>query len=148
MLCASNICTNLELIPPFLNRFNTLEIPVFMEDGAVLYNGLELRLTDEVVDKLLTNTVKTIIIHPMHFVLNTPYWEYMVDVKQNLSREKWNNLIASDVLKMKHEGNGITTFMQEIIALVKSRNIKTTTIGEIMNKELMLLKTNEYVQRN
>ena len=35
---SSNICTNLNYVPPFYNRYGLISIPLFMEDGGFLFN--------------------------------------------------------------------------------------------------------------
>lgn len=43
MTISSNVCTDLEMIPPFRNRSGLLEVPIFMEDGGYLHRGHSLR---------------------------------------------------------------------------------------------------------
>ena len=37
----SNLCTLLDVVPPFLHRSNTINFPIFWEDGAYLYHYKE-----------------------------------------------------------------------------------------------------------
>ncbi len=38
IVCESNICTLMDILPPFLHRSQTVSFPIFWEDGAYLYN--------------------------------------------------------------------------------------------------------------
>lgn len=37
IVCESNICTLMDILPPFLHRSQTVSFPIFWEDGAYLY---------------------------------------------------------------------------------------------------------------
>ncbi len=115
MECTSNVCTNLENIQPFYNRFNTLEAPIFLEDGGYLFNNHPLELNMNIKSKMLTEGLKTISIHPMHFALNTPNWEFMRQIKKRSSRKEWNNFNVNKVNEMRYGGTGITDFMESLV---------------------------------
>jgi len=140
MICSSNVCTNLEVVKPFFNRFNTLEIPIFMEDGAFLYNRHSLSINTYMRNLITSEGLKTIVIHPMHFVVNTPNWEYMVNIKESMDRKKWNNLSLMEISNLKFKGRGITNFFDEFFEELNRLNIKYVTIGNVMN---FLLKTRQ-----
>ena len=112
---SSNICTDLELLSPFYNRFQMLEVPIFLEDGGYLFNKHPLQLNDTLKDKLLSPGLKTIVIHPMHFNLNTPEWEFMVKIKEEFNREQWNSLLEKDLKKIRSYKQGIRNFMTELV---------------------------------
>lgn len=116
MLVSSNVCTNLELVAPFENRHGMLEIPIFLEDGSYLLNKHPLEPSQFLANKLETTLPKVILIHPMHFVVNTPNFDYMYDIKQSLQREQWNKMSSKELADITHTGQGIRSLLTDIIA--------------------------------
>src|SRR6056297_3208949 len=39
MKLASNICTDLEIVPPFIDRIGLIQVPIYFEDGGYLWNN-------------------------------------------------------------------------------------------------------------
>lgn len=127
MRISSNTCTDLEILPTFKDRFNMLEIPVFLEDGGYLWRKHPLVLDQTLQDKLSMDGYKVILIHPMHFSLNTPNFEYMYDIKQTISRYQWNNLTSNQLSQMRCKSRGIRDLMQDILTSCDN----FMTIGEL-----------------
>ena len=139
MKCESNVCTNLETIPPFENRNGLLEIPIFYEDGSYLLNNNVLDINSIPGKKFFEGTendIKTILIHPMHFVINTPNWKYMSDIKNKISRKEWNSLNKHQIKKIDFNGIGLRTFILEIINKYKNTDTKFTTVGKQMENNI------------
>lgn len=111
MQISSNVCTDLEVIPPFRDRFGFLEIPIFFEDGGYLWRKHPL----EMHDGLLKEGLKVILIHPLHFCLNTPEFSYMTRIKQSISRTEWINMKRQDLDRLKWKGRGIRDLIIEMI---------------------------------
>lgn len=115
MLISSNVCTDLEIVTPFKDRFGFLEIPIFLEDGGYLWRGHPLQMNQGLKNVILGNGVKVITIHPMHFALNTPHFSYMHDIKQSMNRSEWNNMTKNTLSKLCWKGHGIRTFITELL---------------------------------
>jgi hypothetical protein len=118
MLISSNVCTNLEMVPPFEDRFGLLEIPIFLEDGGYLWQKHRLEINQTLIKTLANPAPKVILIHPMHFAVNTPHFDYMRDIKQSISRESWWKLSQSKLDNLRWKGRGIRDFIVELISLV------------------------------
>lgn len=67
MKFASNICTDLEVVPPFRDRCGVLQFPVFLEDGAYLRRGHPLAPGGDLEAQVATQGLHVLLIHPMHF---------------------------------------------------------------------------------
>lgn len=130
IVAESNICTLLDVVPPFLHRSNIISFPIFWEDGAYLYNYEGFNYT-EFWEKLNTPGLKVLNIHPMHIMLNTPYFKYTREIKDSLSREEWNNLDKNSIECIAWKGEGITSFIQKTINDVKTAGIKTAYLEDI-----------------
>jgi len=115
MRISSNVCTDLEIVAPFKDRFGLLEVPIFLEDGGYLWRKHPLTMTQELQDILLKQGAKVIIIHPMHFALNTPHFNYMYDVKQSVSRESWKSMTRNTLDKLRWRNRGIRDFLIELL---------------------------------
>ncbi len=114
-LISSNVCTDLEIVTPFKDRFGLLEIPIFLEDGGYLWRNHPLEVTPHLNQQLSSEGTKVIIIHPMHFSLNTPYFKYMYDIKKSISRNAWKNMNQKTLNKFRWKGRGIRDFLIELL---------------------------------
>lgn len=117
MKISSNVCTDLEIIPSFKNRFGLVEFPIFIEDGGYLWRNHPLEISGDLKNKIKNENAKTILIHPMHFAINTPNFKYMYDIKQSVSRSEWTNLTAEKLNQLSWKNIGIRDLMMDIIKL-------------------------------
>ncbi|MDX8431001.1 MAG: hypothetical protein SNF33_04260 [Candidatus Algichlamydia australiensis] len=115
MLLSSNVCTDLVAIEPFTNRFGMTELPVFLEDGGYLWREHSLKVGPILKKKLISKGAKVLLIHPMHFVLNTPHFGFMQEIKKRLSRKAWKNLEEIDLKRLKYSGWGVRDFILELL---------------------------------
>jgi hypothetical protein len=114
MKISSNVCTDLEVIPFFKDRFGCLEVPIFLEDGGYLWRNHSLEVSKQLKHALLQPEIKVILIHPMHFALNTPNFAYMYEIKKSLSRYEWQNINATSLNNMRWQGLGIRNFIMQL----------------------------------
>lgn len=116
----SNLCTLLDPARPFLHRSGMVSFPVFFEDGAYLYHKLSLDF-DAARPRFMSPGLKVINVHPMHFALNTPYFSYMRDIKNRVSREDWNRMPEKELESLRFPGQGIADFTRELVKFAASR---------------------------
>jgi len=128
MVLSSNVCTDLEVVAPFKDRFGFLEVPIFMEDGGYLWCNHPLEMTLELENKIRAKGNKVILIHPMHFALNTPNFTYMYDIKQSTSRNQWNKMTGKQLDQLRWQGRGIRDL---IIDILKSSS-KFSSLGALL----------------
>lgn len=128
MLISSNTCTDLEIIPPFKDRFGLLEVPIFLEDGGYLWRKHPLEVDEHLKTKLYQEGIKVILIHPMHFAINTPNFEYMHRIKQSMDRKAWNGMTRSTLNDLRWKGRGIRDLMTELI----QNGPKTLSLRDLM----------------
>jgi hypothetical protein len=128
----SNICTMFDVVPPFIHRSGMISFPVFFEDGAFIFHDFDLNFnsTKMQFDKM---GLKVINIHPMHFMLNTPYFKYTRDIKDRLTREEWNNMDEVTVSKLNYNGKGITDYIKSLIEYSYKANAEFVTLKNIYN---------------
>lgn len=132
VLYESNLCTWLDRVSPFLHRSGMVGFPIFMEDGGYLYQNGSLDYSN-LRDKIHMPGLKVINFHPMHFMINTPYFTYTRDIKDRLSREEYNNLDAQSFEKLKYGGRGISDLLKNIIADIKGSKIETAYMDDVYN---------------
>ncbi|WP_341792179.1 hypothetical protein [Rickettsia endosymbiont of Gonocerus acuteangulatus] len=126
MLISSNVCTDLEVITPFKDRFGLLEVPIFLEDGGYLWRNHPMQIDKELRNTILDQLIKVIVIHPMHFTINTPCFAYMYDIKKSVSRKEWQNMTKYTINKLRWEGYGIRNFITELLEIVpKTLSLKS-----------------------
>ena len=126
----SNVCTLMDIVPPFLHRSKTISFPIFWEDGAFLYYSENFDF-DLMEKQLLSPGLKVINIHPMHLMLNTPYFKYTREIKDCLSREEWNRMDEEVIDKLSFKGEGITNYIDKVMHTIQKNNIKTFFLEDI-----------------
>ncbi|MDR7870056.1 MAG: hypothetical protein RIN55_04300 [Tissierellaceae bacterium] len=131
LLYDSNLCTLLQKVEPFVHRSGLIRFPIFLEDGAYLLHNKNLVFKD-IRDVLFNdNGLMIINIHPMHLVLNTPTFNYMRKIKENLSREDWNKLTDADLDYLSYDGIGIRYFIIELFNFIKKEKIKVMNLHNV-----------------
>lgn len=129
----SNTCTFLEDIPPFLHRSGIVQFPIFFEDGAYLWQEGVLSLKS-VEHFFSTGGLKVINIHPMHLMLNTPYFTYTRKIKDTVSREEWNSFDENAIKRMRSNEIGISNFLDEMVEFIYKNNFRVTYLSDLYNK--------------
>ncbi len=125
----SNLCTDMDIVDPFIHRSGIICFPVFFEDGAYIINSEKLDF-NLVKCKFMQKGLKVINIHPMHYALNTPYFKYTRQIKDKLTRQEWNMMDKNTLLSLKYDGKGIANFIRDLIGFVKLKNIKIITLDQ------------------
>lgn len=115
MLISSNVCTDMEVVPPFRDRFGLIEVPIFLEDGGYLWRKNPLELRPNLVEKIQGPGLKVLLIHPMHFAVNTPHFDYMYQIKKSVRQEEWKNMTQSTLNKHRWKGRGIRNLIIELL---------------------------------
>lgn len=110
----SNLCTMMDAVPPFLHRSGMIGFPVFLEDGALLYHDGSLEFEDT-KKRYDCGGIKVIDIHPMHFMVNTPYFKYTREIKNSLSRQEWNSVDEDLLRKLRYPERGISDYIKELV---------------------------------
>lgn len=118
MHISSNVCTDLETVVPFKDRFGLLEIPIFFEDGGYLWRKHSLEMNLNLQQSLEKPGIKVLLVHPMHLALNTPRFEYMAEIKSSLSRQAWNQLSLAMLNQHRWKGRGIKDLLIDIFQVV------------------------------
>jgi hypothetical protein len=120
---SSNVITILdEGIKPLLHESGMIEFPVFFEDGTHLYNQLDLNI-GSYLKRFTSPGLKLINMHPMNFVINPPTIGYMRNIKDTISRERYNNLMEEDIKLYKNTHRGIADICIEIFKLSKQYKV-------------------------
>lgn len=113
MRVSSNVCADVQCIAPFMHRSGLMELPVFVEDGGYLWRNHPLQANERLTAPV--SCPKVLLIHPMHFVVNTPNFHFMREIKDSLDRDAWRCLDQHDIRKMAYTGRGIRDVMTELI---------------------------------
>lgn len=128
---SSNTCTDLDVVPPFYDRFRLLEVPIYLEDGGYLYQRYPLEVGERIASALAAPGAKVLLLHPMHFALNTPRFEYMADIKRSVTREAWNGMTRERLCALRFQGRGIRNFTLDLLAHARRAGAALTTIGAL-----------------
>jgi hypothetical protein len=133
MKFASNICTDLDATPPFRDRCGVLQFPVFLEDGAYLLRAHPLSLDSALWGQVAAPGLHVLLIHPMHFALNSPTFMFMRTFKDSLSRAEWLSLSAETLAAQRHRGPGIRDVLAGLLEHAKREGLRFTTLGTEYN---------------
>lgn len=128
-LYESNLCTKMEIVDPFIHRSGMLCLPVFFEDGSYIIQSEKIDF-DSVKGRFLQNGLKVIDIHPMHFALNTPYFQYTRQIKDRLSRQEWNAMDENTLSRLAYRGCGISDFILDLVEFAKTEKTELITLGQ------------------
>ena len=131
MTVCSNVCTDLEIIRPFRDRFGLLEVPIFMEDGGYLHSRRPLDSTVAIEATLAGAGLKLLALHPMHFAVNTPKFSYMEGIKRSRSREAWRALDGRDLKQLSWTGRGIRDLVIDVFEACMRLGVTFTTLGRV-----------------
>ena len=135
----SNLCTLLDVVEPFVHRSGMISFPVFFEDGAYLYHGLDLRFASA-KSFFEQPGIKVVNIHPMHLMVNTPDFLYMRKIKDTVSREAWNSFSEETIRQVRNKSaRGITDFVTELMDYIGKKNATVSSLADLyhMTKERM-----------
>lgn len=128
---SSNVCGDLVSVPPFPDRFGMVEVPIFMEDGGYLARDHPLD-SDWLHRQLDDLGPKVLVVHPMHFAVNSPHIDYMVEIKRSHSRAEWTSMTGRALDKLRWRGRGI----RDLIADVAERGLPATTVGALAQQRV------------
>lgn len=131
---SSNVCALFDRAEPFLRRSGIIEFPVFFEDGAYLYHNCGGgKVDDFAVFKPLFSEpgLKVINIHPMHLILNTPFFLYTREIKDRLSREEWNDIGPNEAERLRWTGPGVRGFVERIMEFAVADGIPMVYLDEL-----------------
>lgn len=129
----SNLCTRFEIVKPFIHRSGMISFPVFFEDGGFIQFGHDLDFCNTLC-LYKQKGIKTVNFHPMHFMLNTPYFQYTRKIKDSVSRESWNSMDGETIEKIKYQGNGITDYMKNMVEFAQKEKLKNFTLKQLYQK--------------
>lgn len=129
MKFASNVCTDLHAVAPFRDRSGVWQYPVFLEDGGYLRRGHPLFLDAALAEHLAAPGLHVLLLHPMHFALNTPDFAFMRRLKDSMTRSEWREFSYEQVTAHRHCGAGVREFVTSILDHVRDRGIPLTTLG-------------------
>lgn len=128
----SNLCTDMDIVDPFVHRSGMISFPVFFEDGAYIMNSKKIDFL-KVQDRFDSLGLKVVNLHPMHYALNTPYFKYTRQIKDKLSREEWNSMNLDTLNELRYQGHGIRNFIDELVQYIKKNNAKIITLEQAYN---------------
>ena len=122
-LYASNICTDLEEIKPFMDRCGILQIPIFMEDGGYLkYHGVP-RMND-ILPKMQPEGIYVFNFHPIHLALNSNDFSTIRALKDSMTSSEYGTMTVTDISVYRNKGYGIADFLNELIVYAHKNNIQ------------------------
>lgn len=117
MVISSNVCTDLDIVSPFKDRFGLFEVPVFLEDGGYLWRQHPLEITKELKEKIQGPGIKVLLIHPMHFAINTPHFDYMYQIKQSINRGDWKTMTQRTLNHLRWKNRGIRDLIIDLLQI-------------------------------
>jgi len=118
---------------PLHHESGLINFPVFWEDGTHLYNELDLNFNNW-IKHFSTPGIKVISFHPMNYVFNSPSLKFMRNIKDCLTREKYQNIDSEILIRLGNKSRGIGNFTDDIINWVKVNEYPIYTLNELYNE--------------
>lgn len=134
MKASSNVCTDLDPVAPFKHRSKMLEIPITFEDGNFLEREYSLESCNDIVQLISKCDIFVLAIHPMHFVLNTPNYQWMRDIKDSTTRIRWNKMTCDEVTELRYSGRGIASFVKELLTKTQENGHKFEQFSSLIGR--------------
>lgn len=131
---SSNICADLQYVPPFINRVGLLAIPLFMEDGGFLLQKHNLNL-DTILKKLPTKGTVVFLFHPMHLAFNSDNFDSMRKLKNNLSIQEYQSISKEAIYKKRSKFYGMNDLLLELIEWSELNIIELVLLKSLVNEE-------------
>ncbi len=126
---SSNICTDLELVSPFMDRCGIMQFPVFMEDGGFLkYHGTP--HIDFIAKKFSKEGVYVFNFHPIHLALNSCDFSAIRNLKDSLTTAEYSAMTSDDIDKYSNKRYGMMNFLQKLLDFAKKNSIEFLNLGE------------------
>lgn len=127
----SNTCTNMQQgIQPFLHESGLIQMPVFLEDGTHMYNGMDLNIK-RYSGYLESPGLKIISFHPMNFVFNSPNIPYMRNIKDSMSREAYQAINEGLINQLSNTGPGIGNTIFQLMDWVENKGKTVLSLEQI-----------------
>jgi hypothetical protein len=131
MRVSSNVCTDMDSLRPFRNRYGMTEVPIFFEDGGYLRLQRPLDIDGAWRHAAAQPGPKVLLLHPMHWALNSPNFGFMRQIKDTLSPHEWNQLSANELADVRWKGRGIRTLVEDVLEMALNSGVEFTTIGRL-----------------
>lgn len=132
MQISSNVCADMEHVPAFRNRHGLLEVPVFCEDGGYLHRRHPLEVTPMWRAALSQEGARVLLLHPMHWAMNSPSFEYMAQIKLMTSRAQWSGMSRGAIDTHRWRGRGVRDLIQEVFEHARAAGVTFTTLRRVV----------------
>ena len=134
ILFDSNECSMMDIVEPYIHRSGIMCIPVFFEDGGLLWNNVDPVFADNGARYFSEPGLKVVDLHPIHFMLNTPSYTYYRDLSDSLSRGEYSTMSAASAAKYRYRGIGMRDYIMELVEFVKANNVNVTSLGRVYDE--------------
>lgn len=141
MKISSNVCTDLECIQPFIDRLGLIQVPIYFEDGSYLWNRHPLEMEFQLFEKNFT----VMNIHPMHFAINTPTFDYMAQIKRRFTRKEWIGMDRKALNAIKYQGEGIRQVTTRLLNTFQEKGPLVRSIAKSPRFSTKIAKGNESI---
>jgi hypothetical protein len=131
MQISSNVCADMEHVPAFRNRHGLLEVPVFCEDGGYLHQRHPLEVTQKWRGALGQEGARVLLLHPMHWAINTPDFEYMARIKLTNSRGEWSSMSRTGIDAHRWRGHGVRDLIRDVFEHARAAGVTFTTLRRL-----------------
>lgn len=129
---SSNVCTDLQCLPPFMARCGLIEFPIFFEDGGFLkYHGTP---NFQTVLARMKNPDGIYIFnfHPIHIALNSCDFGTSRALKDSLSSAQYRALSMQDIFKVRNSKKyGISDLLNDLLRFATANNIRMLNLKQL-----------------
>lgn len=130
----SNECSMLDQAEPYIHRSGILRIPVFFEDGGLLWNGAEPDFVANGKKYFSRDGLKVLDLHPIHFAINSPTLQYYRQIGDTLSRDEYTAMTRETAVRLRYQGAGIRDYVTELVEYVKTKHINVVSLGQVYDE--------------
>lgn len=130
----SNECSMMDLVEPYIHRSGMLRLPVFFEDGGLLWSGTEPDFAANGEKYFARNGLKVLDLHPIHFALNVPTLEYYRHVGDTLPRQEYTAMTKETVQRLRHTGTGMRDYIMNLVEYIQAKRVQVVSLGQVYDE--------------
>lgn len=129
---SSNVCTDLQYVPPFKTRCGLLEFPIFFEDGGFI-KFHSITNAESVISRMDDkNGIYVFNFHPIHIALNSCDFNVSRRIKDELSPERYHALTMLDIECARNTKKyGIADLLNDVLRFAATNNVRMLNLKQL-----------------
>lgn len=128
----SSECSMMDPVEPYIHRSGILRLPVYFEDGGLLWSKTEPDFARYGEKYFSGNGLKVLDLHPIHFAINSPTLDYYRQISDEMSaRGEYTAMTKETARQLRFNGTGIRDYVMRLVEFIQAKRINVVSLGQI-----------------